>query len=126
MQRRRSSSKALQGCTLSSSSSLAVGWEEPFPRGSAHLKKPLQPSQVMALKWKPVALSPQTPQIRGTLRSKSPAGSGRDVLAATVSMSGGAEESSVCVQLSQLYKKQIRCKSRIFGVFFFLLAFDLM
>lgn len=95
-----------------------MGWE-PFPRGSAHLKKPLQPSQVMALKWKPVALSPQTPQIRGTLRSKSPAGSGRDVLAATVSMSGGAEESSVCVQLSQLYKKQIRCKSRIFWVFFF-------
>lgn len=34
-----------------------------------HLKKPLQPSQVMALKWNPVALSPQTPQIRGALRS---------------------------------------------------------
>lgn len=36
-----------------------------------HLKNPLQPSQVMALKWKPVALSPQTPQIRGALRSNS-------------------------------------------------------
>lgn len=36
-----------------------------------HLKNPLQPSQVMALKWKPVALSPQTPQILGALRSNS-------------------------------------------------------
>lgn len=36
-----------------------------------YLKKPLQPSQVMALKWNPVALSPQTPQIRGALRSNS-------------------------------------------------------
>ena len=36
-----------------------------------YLKKPLQPSQVMALKWKPVALSPHTPQIRGALRSNS-------------------------------------------------------
>lgn len=38
-----------------------------------YLKKPLQPSQVMALKWKPVALSPQTPQIRGTFLSNSSA-----------------------------------------------------
>lgn len=36
-----------------------------------HLKNPLQPSHVMALKWKPVALSPHTPQIRGALRSNS-------------------------------------------------------
>lgn len=72
----------------------ARGWQgkTPSPQRFAHLKKPLQPSQVMALKWKPVALSPQTPQIRGTFLSNSPAGSGSDVLAATVSMSGGAEE----------------------------------
>lgn len=50
-----------------------------------HLKKPLQPSQVIALKWKPVARSPHTPQIRGTFRSKSP-GSGKEVLAAVASM----------------------------------------
>lgn len=36
-----------------------------------YLKKPLQPSQVMALKWKPVALSPHTPQILGTFLSNS-------------------------------------------------------
>ena len=36
-----------------------------------HLKKPLHPSQVMALKWNPVALSPHTPQIRGTFLSNS-------------------------------------------------------
>lgn len=53
------------------------------------LKKPLQPSQVIALKWKPVARSPHTPQIRGTFRSKSP-GSGREVLAAIASIPEGA------------------------------------
>lgn len=53
-----------------------------------HLKKPLQPSQVIALKWKPVARSPHTPQIRGTFRSKSP-GSGREVLAAIASIPVG-------------------------------------
>lgn len=36
-----------------------------------YLKKPLQPSHVIALKWKPVALSPHTPQIRGAFRSNS-------------------------------------------------------
>lgn len=45
----------------------------------AYLKKPLQPSQVMALKWKPVALSPHTPQIRGTFLSNS-SGAWVDVL----------------------------------------------
>lgn len=59
-----------------------------FPRIQAHLKKPLQPSQVMALKWKPVALSPQTPQILGMFRSESPVGSGREVLEAPGSMAG--------------------------------------
>ncbi len=44
-----------------------------------YLKKPLQPSQVMALKWKPVALSPHTPQIRGTFLSNS-SGARVDVL----------------------------------------------
>lgn len=58
---------------------LRGAWEE------THLKKPLQPSQVIALKWKPVARSPHTPQIRGTFRSKSP-GSGREVLAAIASI----------------------------------------
>lgn len=43
----------------------------------------------MALKWKPVARSPHTPQIRGALRSKSP-GSGREVLAAMASIPVGA------------------------------------
>lgn len=57
-----------------------------LPSGEGtHLKKPLQPSQVIALKWKPVARSPHTPQIRGTFRSKSP-GSGREVLAAISSI----------------------------------------
>lgn len=56
--------------------------------GEAHLKKPLQPSQVIALKWKPVARSPHTPQMRGTFRSKSP-GSGREVLAAMASIPVG-------------------------------------
>lgn len=40
-------------------------------RVRTHLKNPLQPSHVIALKWKPVALSPHTPQIRGALRSNS-------------------------------------------------------
>lgn len=40
-------------------------------KNETHLKNPLQPSQVIALKWKPVALSPHTPQIRGALRSNS-------------------------------------------------------
>lgn len=44
-----------------------------------YLKKPLQPSQVMALKWNPVALSPHTPQIRGTFLSNS-SGATVDVL----------------------------------------------
>ena len=46
-----------------------VIWKQ--SRESTHLKNPLHPSQVMALKWKPVALSPHTPQIRGALRSNS-------------------------------------------------------
>lgn len=57
-----------------------------FPGVQAHLKKPLQPSQVMALKWKPVALSPQTPQILDTFRSESPLGSTREVLEVPGSM----------------------------------------
>lgn len=59
-----------------------------FPGMWTHLKKPLQPSQVMALKWKPVALSPQTPQILDTFRSESPLGSTREVLQAPGSMAG--------------------------------------
>lgn len=42
-----------------------------FPHVFVYLKKPLQPSHVMALKWKPVALSPHTPQILGTFLSNS-------------------------------------------------------
>lgn len=78
-----------------------LGWA--FSGVQAHLKKPLQPSQVMALKWKPVALSPQTPQIRDTLRSESPAGSTRDVLEAPRSMAGsGGKPPGICHQSLEL------------------------
>lgn len=50
-----------------------------------YLKKPLQPSQVMALKWKPVALSPHTPQILGMFLSNS-SGGRVDVLTTVVSI----------------------------------------
>jgi len=55
-----------------------------------YLKKPLQPSQVMALKWKPVALSSHTPQIRGTFLSNS-SGATVDVLTSAESITGGRE-----------------------------------
>lgn len=56
-----------------------------------YLKKPLQPSQVMALKWKPVALSPHTPQIRGTFLSNS-SGGRVDVLTTVGSITAPTEE----------------------------------
>jgi len=56
--------------------------------GGTHLKKPLQPSHVMALKWKPVALSPHTPQIRGPLRSDS-SGPTADVVTVMGSITAG-------------------------------------
>lgn len=78
---------------------------------STHLKKPLQPSQVMALKWKPVALSPQTPQIRGALRSNS-SGPTTDVLTAMVSITAMREE-RVCLVSSGLVQSILpMCESK--------------
>jgi hypothetical protein len=57
----------------------------------AYLKKPLQPSQVMALKWKPVALSPHTPQMRGTFLSNS-SGARVEVLTAVDSITRRRKE----------------------------------
>ena len=64
----------------------------------AYLKKPLQPSQVMALKWKPVALSPHTPQMRGTFLSNS-SGARVEVLTAVDSITRGRKEG---------YEKRVR------------------
>lgn len=62
-----------------------------------YLKKPLQPSHVMALKWKPVALSPHTPQIRGMFLSNS-SGAREDVLTTvgsiTVQTNGNEERNT--------------------------------
>lgn len=62
-----------------------------YLRVYVYLKKPLQPSQVIALKWKPVALSPHTPHIRGTFRSNS-SGTWVDVLTADSITTGDTEE----------------------------------
>lgn len=65
--------------------------EKPERASESNLKKPLQPSHVMALKWKPVALSPHTPQIRGALRSNS-SGPTTDVVTVMGSITARGEE----------------------------------
>lgn len=70
----------------------------------AYLKKPLHPSQVMALKWKPVALSPHTPQIRGTFLSNS-SGATVDVLTTV----GSITKQKAGTSRRLLTKNVIRC-----------------